>query len=262
MKEWEEWECKTTSFPRLERLDVFKCPKLKGTKVVVSDELRISGNSMDTSHTDGGSFRLHFFPKLHELKLMDCQNLRRISQEYAHNHLTAKTDACAQFKSFMFPKPMQILFPSLITLSIVKCPEVELFPDGGLPLNIKEMSLSCFKLIASLRDNLDPNTSLQTLFIQDLEVECFPDEVLLPRSLISLYIYNCSNLKKMHYKGICHLSSLTLHDCPSLECLPAEGLPKSISSLTILNCPLLKERCRNPDGEDWGKIAHIQKLNI
>nr|ACZ74654.1 CNL-B29 [Phaseolus vulgaris] len=263
MKEWEEWECKTTSFPRLEELYVDNCPKLKGTKVVVSDEVRISGNSMDTSHTDGGSFRLHFFPKLHELELIDCQNLRRISQEYAHNHLTSLyIYACAQFKSFLFPKPMQILFPSLTGLHIIKCPEVELFPDGGLPLNIKRMSLSCLKLIASLRDNLDPNTSLQTLTIQKLEVECFPDEVLLPRSLTSLEIQFCRNLKKMHYKGLCHLSSLSLEYCPSLESLPAEGLPKSISSLTICGCPLLKERCRNPDGEDWGKIAHIQKLQV
>nr|ACZ74653.1 CNL-B28 [Phaseolus vulgaris] len=213
MKEWEEWECKTTSFPRLQELYVDRCPKLKGTKVVVSDELRISGNSMDTSHTD-----------------------------------------CPQFKSF--------LFPSLTTLDITNCPEVELFPDGGLPLNIKHISLSCFKLIASLRDNLDPNTSLQHLIIHNLEVECFPDEVLLPRSLTYLYIYDCPNLKKMHYKGLCHLSSLSLHTCPSLESLPAEGLPKSISSLTIWDCPLLKERCRNPDGEDWGKIAHIQELHV
>nr|ACJ22821.1 NBS-LRR type putative disease resistance protein CNL-J9 [Phaseolus vulgaris] len=268
MKEWEEWECKTTSFPRLQDLHVHKCPKLKGTKVVVSDEVRISGNSMDTSHTEGGSdsltiFRLHFFPKLCYFELRKCQNLRRISQEYAHNHLmNLSIDDCPQFESFLFPKPMQILFPSLTGLHIIKCPEVELFPDGGLPLNIKRMCLSCLKLIASLRDKLDPNTSLQTLSIEHLEVECFPDEVLLPRSLTSLYIYKCRNLKKMHYKGLCHLSSLTLHHCPSLQCLPSEGLPKSISSLEILNCPLLKERCRNPDGEDWGKIAHIQKLEL
>ncbi|ESW22946.2 hypothetical protein PHAVU_004G008620 [Phaseolus vulgaris] len=259
MKEWEEWECKTTSFPRLQRLDVDKCPKLKGTKVVVSDELRISGNSMDKSHTDG-IFRLHFFPKLCTLQLIECHHIERISQEYAHNHLTCLCiSACAQLKSFLFPKPMQILFPFLTNLYITRCPQVELFPDGGLPLNIKEMSLSCLKLIASLRDNLDPNTCLQTLYILDLEVECFPDEVLLPRSLTYLYIYNCQNLKKMHYKGLCHLSFLTLEDCPSLECLPAEGL---LSSLEIFNCPLLKERCRNPDGEDWGKIAHIQKLDV
>jgi len=276
MKEWEEWECKTTSFPRLQELYMTECPKLKGThlkKVVVSDELRISENSMDTSpletlHIHGGCdsltiFRLDFFPKLRSLQLTDCQNLRRISQEYAHNHLMKLyIYDCPQFKSFLIPKPMQILFPSLSKLLITNCPEVELFPDGGLPLNIKEMSLSCLKLITSLRENLDPNTCLERLSIEDLDVECFPDEVLLPRSLTCLQISSCPNLKKMHYKGLCHLSSLILYDCPSLECLPAEGLPKSISSLSIYGCPLLKERCRNSDGEDWEKIAHIQKLHV
>ncbi|XP_068501331.1 putative disease resistance protein At3g14460 [Phaseolus vulgaris] len=259
MKEWEEWECKTTSFPRLRQLLVFKCPKLKGTKVVVSDELRISGNSMDTSHTDG-IFRLHFFPKLCSLKLIDCQNLRRISQEYAHNHLmNLYIHDCPQFKSFLFPKPMEIRFSSLTALYITKCPEVELFPDRGFPLNIKEMSLSCLKLIASLRESLK---CLESLCIGNLDVEFFPDEVLLPPSITSLRINHCPNLKKMHYKGLCHLSSLTLLNCPSLQSLPAEGLPKSISSLAIWDCPLLKERCQNPDGEDWTKIAHIQELDV
>nr|ACJ22815.1 NBS-LRR type putative disease resistance protein CNL-B18 [Phaseolus vulgaris]ACZ74714.1 CNL-B18 [Phaseolus vulgaris] len=256
MKEWEEWECKTTSFPRLQQLYVNECPKLKGVhikKVVVSD-----------GGCDSGTiFRLDFFPKLRSLNMRKCQNLRRISQEYAHNHLThLRIDGCPQFKSFLFPKPMQILFPSLTSLHITKCSEVELFPDGGLPLNILDMSLSCFKLIASLRETLDPNTCLESLYIEKLDVECFPDEVLLPRSLTSLYIRWCPNLKTMHFKGICHLSSLILVECPSLECLPAEGLPKSISYLTIWNCPLLKERCQNPDGEDWEKIAHIQDRHI
>ncbi|XP_068501337.1 putative disease resistance RPP13-like protein 1 [Phaseolus vulgaris] len=268
MKEWEEWECKTTSFPRLQQLYVIECPKLKGTKVVVSDELRISGNSMDTSHIDGGSdsltiFRLDFFPKLRSFTLTNCQNIRRISQESTNNHLiNLYIDGCLQFKSSMFPKPMQILFPSLTRLRITNCPEVELFPDGSLPLNIKHIFFSCFKVIASLRDTLDPNTCLECLSIVNLDVECFPDEVLLPRSLTSLQIYDCPNLKTMHLKGLCHLSTLLLRECPNLQCLAAEGLPKSISSLTILNCPLLKERCRNSDGEDWEKIAHIQKRHV
>ncbi|KAK8469934.1 hypothetical protein PHAVU_004G013300 [Phaseolus vulgaris] len=263
MKEWEEWECKTTSFPRLQELDVVECPKLKRThlkKVVVSEELRIRGNSMDSETLT--IFRLDFFPKLCSLTLKSCKNIRRISQEYAHNHLmNLNIYDCPQFKSFLFPKPMQILFPSLITLRITKCPQVE-FPDGSLPLNMKEMSLSCLKLIASLRETLDPNTCLETLSIGNLDVECFPDEVLLPPSITSLRISYCPNLKKMHLKGICHLSSLTLHDCPILQCLPAEGLPKSISFLSIWGCPLLKERCQNPDGEDWRKIAHIQTLIV
>ena len=57
MKEWEEWECETTSFPRLQHLSVDQCPKLKGLSeqllhlkklfICHCDKLIISG--MDTS---------------------------------------------------------------------------------------------------------------------------------------------------------------------------------------------------------------------
>jgi len=157
---------------------------------------------------------------------------------------------------------MQILLPSLTGLHIVECPGVEKFPDGGLPSNVKRMSLSSLKLIASLREALDANKCLERLWIEKVDVECFPDEVLLPSSLTSLQISSCPNLKKMEYKGLCHLSSIELSHCPNLQCLPEEGLPKSISSLLIWRCPLLKQRCQNPEGEDWAKIAHIQRLTI
>jgi hypothetical protein len=56
---------------------------------------------------------------------------------------------------------------------------------------------------------------------------------------------------------------LHLSHCPSLKCLPVEGLPKSISTLQISgDCSLLKQRCKKPNGEDWEKISHIQKIII
>jgi len=326
MKEWEEWECKTTSFPRLQHLFVDECPKLKGLsqqllhlkELCISHygKLIISENCMDTSllelleisscplvnipithcnflermTIDAGCnsltiFWLDFFPKLGLLDLRRCQNLRRISQEHAHNHLKElKIKDCPQFESFsseglstpslqkiaiegcenlkLLPKCMQILLPSLTDLQISDCPEVEMFPDGGLTPNVKSMFLSSFKLIASLRETLDANSCLEHLCIIKMDVECFPDEVLLPPSLTSLEILICRNLKKMEYKGLCHLSSLRLYDCPNLQCLPEKGLPQSIFSLSIWDCPLLKERCENPKGKDWGKIAHIQQLDI
>ena len=310
MKEWEEWKCKTTSFPRLEYLYIYSCPKLKGPseqllhlkELIIGecDKIIISENNMDTSslerlriyecplviipvtHYDlleemsiHGSchsltiFQLDFFPKLRLLEVRRCQNLRRISQDYAHSHLKELTIYdCSQFESFpteglsapwlqrliiggcenlkLLPKRMQILLPSLTQLRLVECPKVEMFPDRGLPSNVKDVSLSSLKLIASLRETLDANTCLQTLRIENVDVECFTDEVLLPRSLTSLTIYDCRNLKKMEYKGLCHLSSLILWHCPNLQCLPEEGLPKSVSSLHIWDCPLLEQRCQNP----------------
>jgi len=103
MKEWEEWECKTTSFPRLQHLSIYECPKLKGLSI-----------------------------------------------------------------------PKQIMLPSLTELHIVECPRVEMFPDGGLPSNVKHVSLSSLKLIASLRET---DTCLESLSIRKVDVECFPDEI-------------------------------------------------------------------------------------
>nr|ACZ74709.1 CNL-B12 [Phaseolus vulgaris] len=287
MKEWEEWECKNTSFPRLEGLYVDKCPKLKGLSEQHDLHLKkvlsiwscplvnipmTNYDFLEAMMINGGwdsltIFMLDLFPKLRTLRLTRCQNLRRISQEHAHSHLQSLAISdCPQFESFLSEglseKPVQILIPSLTWLEIIDCPEVEMFPDGGLSLNVKQMNLSSLKLIASLKEILNPNTCLQSLYIKNLDVECFPDEVLLPRSLSCLVISECPNLKNMHYKGLCHLSSLRLGDCPNLQCLPEEGLPKSISSLSIIGCPLLKERCQNPDGEDWEKIAHIQELYV
>ncbi|QCD95235.1 hypothetical protein DEO72_LG5g3328 [Vigna unguiculata] len=300
MKELEECERKTAAFPRLEFLKVYQCPKLKGLpdQLVKVKYLDICGSmkascleSFDLLEQIGiisscvslTTFPLDFFPNLESLFLLECRNLQIISQKHTHNRLMHLTIvSCSRFESFpsegvsaprlriiqidgadnlkLLPKRMQILLPSLSLLQINKCPKVEMFPDEGLPPNVKDVSLSSFKLMASLRETLGTNTCLESLCIENIDVEFFPDEVLLPHSITSLRINNFPNLKKMHYKGLCHLSSLTLHACPNLQCLPEDGLPKSISSLEIWNCPLLEQRCQNPEGQDWKKIAHIEKL--
>lgn len=92
----------------------------------------------------------------------------------------------------------------------------------------------------------------------------FPDEGLLPISLKVLQISSCVWLEKLDYKGLCQLSSLEeliLEDCTCLQCLPEEGLPRSISTLRISrDCSLLKQGCLEPAGEYWGKIAHIKNI--
>jgi len=233
------------------------------------------------------NFYLDLFPKLRNLILYGCHNLQMISQGHSQCHLKSLTiEKCSEFESFpneglaapeletfyirgleklkSMPKLMSTLLPSLNNLDICNCPRLEL-SEGCLPSNLKEMRLlNCSKLVASLKKGVyETNPSLKFLSIQKDYVECFPDEGLLPLSLTELNIKDCRNLKKLEYRGLCHLSflqTMTLQNCPILQCLPEEGLPKSISQLRIEDCPLLKERCKKQGGEDWEQIAHIKTI--
>jgi hypothetical protein len=76
-------------------------------------------------------------------------------------------------------------------------------------------------------------------------LECFPEETLLPSSLTRLEIRTHKNLKSLDYKGLQHLTSLReliIMNCMEVS-MPEEGLPPSISSLTIWQCPLLEKEC-------------------
>jgi hypothetical protein len=165
------------------------------------------------------------------------------------------------------PECLHTLFPSFLLLIIKNCPQLEPFSDGGLPSSLKCLYIiGCSKLlIDSLKWAWGIHTSLEALHIQKVDVESFPDQGLHPLSLKSLHISSCPNLKNLDYKGLCHLSgleALCISNCPSLQCLPMEGLPKSISTLDISDCPLLTERCKKPNGEDWEKISHIESVEI
>jgi len=233
------------------------------------------------------NFPLDLFPKLCKLDLSNCHNLHIISQGHPHRHLKSlRIRKCSEFELFpdeglfapqletfliegleklkSMPKRMSSLLLSLNYLKINNCPGVEL-SDECLPLNLKHIHLlNCSKVVASLKKGVwGTNPSIESLSIQKEDVECFPDEGLLPVSLTRLHIKDCPNLKKLNYRGLYHLSSiqkLLLSNCPILQRLPGEGLPESILQLDITNCPLLKQRCKKEEGEDWEKIAHIKTI--
>ncbi|KAL2971814.1 hypothetical protein AAZX31_15G218500 [Glycine max] len=241
----------------LKELEIYCCPKYE-----MCCDCEMSDNGFGSQKT----FPLDFFPALRTLHLRGFRNLQMITQDHTQNHLEVLAfDECPQLESL--PGSMHILLPSLKKLVIEDCPRVESFPEGGLPSNLKEMRLyKCsWGLMASLKGALGDNPSLETLHIGELDAESFPDEGLLPLSLTCLWIYVFRNLKKLDYKGLCQLSSLkelNIIDCPNLQQLPEEGLPKSISFLLIDGCRNLEQRCQNPGGEDWPKIAHIPTLYI
>ncbi|MFQ6640345.1 hypothetical protein Gotur_015807 [Gossypium turneri] len=161
---------------------------------------------------------------------------------------------------------MHSVFPSLVYLTLTDCPEIEWVPKESLPSKLKENTIGhSDKLIESLIRKREwslhtlPSLTSFTILDSDVEMECFPDEHLLPSSITSLHISVLQNLKSLEYKGFQHLTSLCqlwISNCPNLQSMPPNMLPPSLSHLYISECPLLKEHCEKDKGKDWPNISH------
>ncbi|KAL6311803.1 hypothetical protein AAG906_020914 [Vitis piasezkii] len=157
---------------------------------------------------------------------------------------------------------MHALLTSLHYLRIEDCPEIDSFPEGGLPTNLSELHIgNCNKLVANQMDwGLQTLPFLRTLEIEGHENERFPEERFLPSTLTFLIIRGFPNLKSLDNKGFQHLTSLEtleIWKCGNLKSFPKQGLPSSLSRLYIKECPLLKKRCQRNKGKEWPNISHI-----
>ncbi|XP_062081282.1 putative disease resistance RPP13-like protein 1 [Humulus lupulus] len=169
----------------------------------------------------------------------------------------------------IFPTSTHIAspYPSLNLLNTMHCSRLETFSEMGLPFTLQRLRIaSCDKLMENrMKWNLQGLPSLISLEIWHCGevVDSFPEEWLLPPSLRSLKIFECNNLKALNSKGFQHLTSLRQLDLlylEKLECLPAAGLPQSVTYLSIEGCSLLIPRCKEGTGEDWPKVQHIPNI--
>jgi len=161
------------------------------------------------------------------------------------------------------------LFTNLYSLVLYDSPWLESFFWRKLPSNLCSLRIErCPKLMASREEwSLFQLNSLKQFSVSDdFEIfESFPEESLLPSTMKSLELRNCSNLRIINYKGLLHMTSLEslyIEDCPCLESLPEEGLPSSLSTLYIHGCPLLKKLYQKEEGERWHTISHIPDVTI
>jgi Leucine-rich repeat (LRR) protein len=237
------------------------------------------------------SFPLDLFPNLRRLEIWGCGNLESLTVQEQHEHdlLLSLIDinGCPNFVYFpkgglhapslkefcitncgslpSLPNNMHILLSSLKKLYIQDCPEVESFPEGGLPSNLNEIHIeNCEKLFASWMGwglQKLPSVRIFKIRSKSEDVVSFPEVGLLPTSLTYLCIKCFPNLKYLDNKGLQHLTALEkleIGSCPKLKCMPEDGLPASLSTLNIFFCPLLKKEYQKKEGKEWRKIAHIQ----
>ncbi|RVW30536.1 putative disease resistance RPP13-like protein 1 [Vitis vinifera] len=155
----------------------------------------------------------------------------------------------------------------LSVINIEWCPEL-IFPVQGLPSNLTSLSITNYEKFRSQMElGLQGLTSLRRFSISSKceDLELFPKECLLPSTLTSLEVSDLPNLRSLDSKGLqllTTLQKLKISYCPKLQSLTEEGLPTSLSFLTIENCPLVKDRCKFGTGEEWHHIAHIPHILI
>ncbi|KAJ4822555.1 hypothetical protein Tsubulata_128779 [Turnera subulata] len=175
------------------------------------------------------------FPLLNTLSIEDCPKLSKINF-----HISA---------------------PSLHSMSLVDCSELESI--GFIEEGDESLQLTIAGLMHS---GLHKLPSLSTLWLRDnQDMESFPHKILLPSSLSTIHIDSLGNIKSLEYEGLRNLTclqTLRINRCPRLERLPEEGLPSTLSSLSIFACSLLEKRCQREKGEDWPKISHIPSIHI
>ncbi|XP_020226664.1 putative disease resistance RPP13-like protein 1 [Cajanus cajan] len=135
---------------------------------------------------------------LEELKLHDFDgpNLKLSSLDM-HRQDSLSTLTITSWYSSSLPFALD-MFANLHSLHFYDCPQLESFPEGGLPSSLCKLEIEdCPKLVASREEwGLFKLHSLKELRISDdfENVESFPEEGLLPPTLSDLYLIGCSKL--------------------------------------------------------------------
>ncbi|KAG7947872.1 hypothetical protein I3843_14G116600 [Carya illinoinensis] len=167
---------------------------------------------------------------------------------------------CESLRSL--PDKMNILLPSITRIFILWCANIETLPEGGLLSRLNKIDISfCEKLVESWMGwSLRNLASLRKFNISGglEDVVSFTKKGLLPTNLINLRISDFPNLtsfNKNGFENLNSLESLTIVNCPKLDCMLEEGLQQltSLSDLRIsLYCPLMKRR--------WQRIKERKRM--
>nr|XP_034893053.1 putative disease resistance RPP13-like protein 1 [Populus alba] len=188
---------------------------------------------------------------LYHLTISHCPNLVSFRKGgLAAPDLTRLVlEGCSNLKSL--PENMHSLLPSLQNLQLISLPEVDSFPEGGLPSNLNTLWIvDCIKLKVC---GLQALPSLSRFMFTGNDVESF-DEETLPSTLTTLDINRLENLKSLDYNELHHLTSLqrlSIEGCPKLKSISEQALPSSLEYLYL----------RNLESLDYMGLHHLTSLD-
>ncbi|XP_043714887.1 putative disease resistance protein At3g14460 [Telopea speciosissima] len=277
-------------FPLLQELRIRECPKLvvlpflqkiESLHLEDCDQITtLSSSSQSSSSSSARRVHDSFFSllqletglpiTLQELKIVNCMNLQSLPMGLFDNLTSVQVLELRGYRNLKsLPEGLHKL-TSLQRLKITECPAFESFPDMGLPIALRYLSISNCGKLNTLPKGLH---KLTNLYLEILEcsflMDCKNQAPLLYwglrdlTSLSSLAIGGCPALVSIP-KGLLHtnLADLCIKNCPILESLH-DGLCDltSLKRLETQNCPMLTQRYQKKEGEEWSKIAKIPEEN-
>ncbi|XP_075095575.1 putative disease resistance RPP13-like protein 1 [Nicotiana tabacum] len=194
-----------------------------------------------------------------DLIIYGCENLEILS--VAQTTSTLDISNCEKLKSL--PEHMKELLPSLKKLYLNKCPEIESFPEGGLPSNLQVLQISgCKKLVNGRKEwGLQRLSCLTVLnIIHDGSDEEIPagENWELPYSIRTLWIKNLKTLSSQVLKSLTSLEYLSTSNLPQIQSLLEEGLPSSLSQLRLYD----HDELHSLSTKGLRRLTSLQRLQI
>jgi len=186
---------------------------------------------------------------LRNIKIWDCNELEcfPLGRFATPNLVYIALWKCEKLHSL--PEAMDTL-TNLQEMEIDDLPNLQSFVINDLPMSLQELTVGS---VGGIMWNTEPTwghlTCLSVLQISGGDTMSTLTVPLLPASVMTLYICGLSHTG-IDGKWLQHLTSLQnleIVNAPKLKLLPKEGLPSSLSILSITCCPLLKESLRRID---------------
>ncbi|KAF3632847.1 putative NEDD8-activating enzyme E1 regulatory subunit-like isoform X1 [Capsicum annuum] len=192
-----------------------------------------------------------------------CENLEILLSSVAcGTQMTSLSiEDCKKLKRL--PERMQELLPSLKELQLFNCPEMESFPDGGLPFNLQILDIwDCEKLVNGRKEwRLQRLLSLRELYIfhngSDEEI-VGGENWELPCSIRILFIGNLKTLSSQVLNSLTSLESLRTFNLLQVQSLLEEGLPSSLSELYLCD----HDELHSLPTEGLQHLTSLQSLDI
>ncbi|KAM3302867.1 putative disease resistance RPP13-like protein 1 [Capsicum chacoense] len=216
---------------------------------------------------------LELVPRTRYLRVSDCRNLTRFLIPNETEILDISSVACGTLMTSLhifeckklkrLPERMQELLPSLKELRLFLCPEIESFPDGGLPFNLQILEINnCDKLVSDRKEwRLQRLPCLRELVIyhNGSDEEIGGGEILeLPCSIQRLTIGDLKTLSSQLLKSLTSLESLEIRNLPQIQSLLEEGLPSSLSELYLYD----QHELHSLPTEGLRHLTSLQNLEI